>query len=117
MKFVENCSNHEKSKTYSNDILYDIGRISSCDGSRVFRIKANKISGFVNKELFIDESTNLISLYTKHPTSITRTDSPNIIQDIIRICLAFLMIRTVFNKLLATNFNKQQKGKSFVVGM
>ena len=41
---------------------------------------------------FIEESTNLISLYTKYTTSITQTDSfPNIIQDTIRICLPFRM--------------------------
>ena len=51
-------------------------------------------------QLFIEESTNLFSLYTKHPTPITQTDSsPYIIQDTVRICLPFRMFRTVFNKL------------------
>ena len=50
---------------------------------------------------FIDDSTNLISLYTKktlppetHPVSI-----PYKIRSNIRICLPFRMFRTVFNKL------------------
>ena len=49
---------------------------------------------------FIEESTNLISFSTKHTTSLPQTDSsPNIIQDTIRICLPFRILRTVFNKL------------------
>ena len=51
-------------------------------------------------QLFIEQSTNLISLYTKHPTSITRNNSsPTFLQDTIRIWLPFRMFRTVFNKL------------------
>ena len=50
-------------------------------------------------QLFIEQSTNLISLYTKHPTPITHnSSSPTILQDTIRICLTFRMFRTGFNK-------------------
>ena len=51
-------------------------------------------------QLFIEESTNLFSLYTIHPTSITQnTSSPIILCDTIRIGLPFCMFRTVFNQL------------------
>ena len=52
-------------------------------------------------QLFIEVSPNLISLYTTNTNSpaINHTSSPNIIHDIIRICLSFRMYRTVFNKL------------------
>ena len=44
-KFVKKCSKHAKRKTYSSSILFNIRRkISLCNGSRVFGIKANKIS-------------------------------------------------------------------------
>ena len=43
-------------------------------------------------QLFTEQSTNLISLYTKHPTSITQnSSSPTILQDTIRIYLPFCM--------------------------
>ena len=52
-------------------------------------------------QLFIEDSTNLISLYTTHTNSLTTqlTSSPNIVRDTIRICLPFRMFRTVLNKL------------------
>ena len=52
-------------------------------------------------QLFIEDSANLISLYTTHTNSTTtnHTSSPNIVRDTIRICLPFRMFRTVFNKL------------------
>ena len=49
-------------------------------------------------QLFIDESTNLISLYITNPTVINQSSTPNFVQDTIRICLPFLF-KTVFNKL------------------
>ena len=55
-------------------------------------------------QLVIDDSTILISLYTKtklssetHPS--THTPLPNTIHSTIRICLPFRMFQTVFNKL------------------
>ena len=50
---------------------------------------------------FIEDSTNLISLYITHTNTLKtqHTSSPNIIRDTIRICLPFRMFRTVFNKL------------------
>ena len=50
-------------------------------------------------QLFIDESTNLISLYITNPTVINQSSTPNFVQDTIRICLSFRMFKTVFNKL------------------
>ena len=51
-------------------------------------------------QLFIEESTFLISLCTKHPTSKTQnTSSAKILRDTIRICLPFRMFKTVFFKL------------------
>ena len=52
-------------------------------------------------QLFIDDSTNLISLYTTNTNSsaANHTSSPLIIRDTIRICLPSQMFRTVFNKL------------------
>ena len=49
----------------------------------------------------MNNSTNLISLYTTNTNSPTtnHTSSPVIIRDTIRICLPFRMFRTVFNKL------------------
>ena len=40
-------------------------------------------------QLFIDESTNLISLYITNPTVINQPSTPNFVQDTIRICLPF----------------------------
>ena len=50
---------------------------------------------------FIEDSKNLISLYTTNTNSpaTNQTSSPNIIRDLIQICLPFRMFRTVFNKL------------------
>ena len=50
-------------------------------------------------QLFIDESTNLISLYITNPTVINQSSTPNFVQDTIRICLPFRLFKTVFNKL------------------
>ena len=50
-------------------------------------------------QLFIDNSTNLISLYTIHPISTNNTSISNLIHPTIRICLPFRMFKTVFNKL------------------
>ena len=50
-------------------------------------------------QLFIDDSTNLISLYNTSPTVINQPSTPNFVQDTIRICLPFRMFKTVFNKL------------------
>ena len=50
-------------------------------------------------ELFIDDSTNLISLYTKHPTTLNQSFTPDFVRATIRICLPFRLFKTVFNKL------------------
>ena len=50
-------------------------------------------------QLFIDESTNLFSLYITNPTVINQSSTPNFVKDTIRICLPFRMFKTVFNKL------------------
>ena len=52
-------------------------------------------------QLFIDDSTNLISLYTKNtlPPETHSVSITNIIRSNIRKCLPFRMFRTVFNKL------------------
>ena len=50
-------------------------------------------------QLFIDDSTNLISLYITSPTVINQPPTPDFVHATIRICLPFRMFRTVFNKL------------------
>ena len=50
-------------------------------------------------ELFIDDSTNLISFYTKHPTTLNQSFTPNFVRATIRIFLPFRLFKTVFNKL------------------
>ena len=50
-------------------------------------------------QLFIDDSTNLISLYTKHPTTLNQSATPDFVRATIRICLPFRLFKTVFNKL------------------
>ena len=50
-------------------------------------------------ELFIDDSTNLISLYNKHPTILNQSFTPDFVRATIRICLPFRLFKTVFNKL------------------
>ena len=52
-------------------------------------------------QLCLEDSTNLISLYTTNTNSpaTNPTSSPNIIRDTTRICLPFRMFRTVINKL------------------
>ena len=50
-------------------------------------------------QLFIDDSTNLISLYITSPTVINQPPTPDFVNATIRICLPFRMFRTVFNKL------------------
>ena len=50
-------------------------------------------------ELFKDDSTNLISLYNKHPTSLSQYFTPDFVRATIRICLPFRLFKTVFNKL------------------
>ena len=50
--------------------------------------------------LFIDNSTNIFSLYTKNtlPLETHSVSIPNLIRSNIQICLPFRMFRTVFNK-------------------
>ena len=48
---------------------------------------------------FIDDSTNLISLYVKSPTVLNQPSTPDFVHAIIRICLPFRLFKTVFNKL------------------
>ena len=52
-------------------------------------------------QLFIDTTTNLISLHTTHPLppETHPISIPHILHDTIRICLPFRMFQTVFNKL------------------
>ena len=50
-------------------------------------------------QLFIDDSTNLISLYITNPTVRNQSYTPDFVQDTIRICLPFRMFKTAFNKL------------------
>ena len=50
-------------------------------------------------ELFIDDSTNLISLYNKHPTTLNQSFTPDFVRATIRISLPFRLFKTVFNKL------------------
>ena len=50
-------------------------------------------------QLFIDDSTNLISLYNKHPTTLNQSSIPDLVRATIRICLPFRLFKTVFNKL------------------
>ena len=69
-------------------------------------------------QLFIDESTKLISLYTKHtlPSETQHNSLPNTIHDTLRICLPICMFKTVFNilqdhshtglKITSTTFSK-----------
>ena len=46
-------------------------------------------------QLFIDDSTNLISLYNKHPT-VQNQSSPDFVRATIRICLPFRLFKTLF---------------------
>ena len=48
---------------------------------------------------FTDDSTNLLSLYYKHPTTINQSFTPDFVRATIRICLPFRLFKTVFNKL------------------
>ena len=50
-------------------------------------------------QLFIDDSTNLISLYNKHPPVRNQSLTPDFVRATIRICLPFRLFKTVFNKL------------------
>ena len=50
-------------------------------------------------QLFIDDSTNLISLNKKHPPTQNQSSTPDFVRATIRICLPFRLFKTVFNKL------------------
>ena len=50
-------------------------------------------------QLFIDDSTNLISVYNKHSTTHNQPSTPDFVRATIRICLPFRLFKTVFNKL------------------
>ena len=50
-------------------------------------------------QLFIDDSTNLISLYNKHPTTLNQSSTPDSVRATIRIFLPFRLFKIVFNKL------------------
>ena len=50
-------------------------------------------------QLFIDDSTNLISVYITSPTVLYQPSIPDFVHATIRICLPFRMFKTVFNKL------------------
>ena len=50
-------------------------------------------------QLFIDDSTNLISLYITSPTVINQPSTPDFVHTTIQICLPFRMFKTAFNEL------------------
>ena len=50
-------------------------------------------------KLFIDDSTNYISLYNEHPTTLNQSFTPDFVRATIRKCLPFRLFKTVFNKL------------------
>ena len=50
-------------------------------------------------QLFIDDSTNLISLYITNPTGTNKPSTPDFKNATNGICLPFRLFRTVFNKL------------------
>ena len=50
-------------------------------------------------QLFIDDSTNPISLYITSPTVLNQPSFPDFVHATIRICLPFRMFKTVFNEL------------------
>ena len=50
-------------------------------------------------QLLIDDSTNLITLYNKHPPTQNQSSTPDFVHATIRICLPFRLFKTVFNKL------------------
>ena len=50
-------------------------------------------------QLFIDDSTNLISLFITNPSCTNKSSTPNFVHATIRICLSFRLFKTVFNKL------------------
>ena len=50
-------------------------------------------------QLFIDDSTNFITLYFKSSTVLTQPSTPEFVHATFRICLPFRMFKTVFNKL------------------
>ena len=50
-------------------------------------------------QLFIDDSTNPISLYITSPTVLNQPSTPDFVHATIRICLPFRMFKTVFKKL------------------
>ena len=50
-------------------------------------------------QLFIDVSTNLISLYITSPTVLNQPSTPDFVHATIRICLPFRMFKIIFNKL------------------
>ena len=50
-------------------------------------------------QLFIDDSTNLNSLYITNPIDTNKSSISNLIHPTIRICLPFRLFKTVFNKL------------------
>ena len=53
-------------------------------------------------ELFIDDSTNLISLYTKHPTTLNQSSTPDFVSATIRICLPFRLFKIVLTNFMNT---------------
>ena len=47
-------------------------------------------------QLFVDNSTNPISLYNKHPAVQNQSSTPDFVRATIRICLPFRLFKTVF---------------------
>ena len=50
-------------------------------------------------QLFIDDSTNLISLYITSPTVTNQSSTQDFVRATIRICLPFQLFKTIFHKL------------------
>ena len=50
-------------------------------------------------QLFIDDTTHLISFIIKHPNNTNTSSTPDFVNATIKICLPFRLFKTVFNKL------------------
>ena len=53
-------------------------------------------------QLFIDNSTDLISLFNKHPTTLNQSSTPDFVRTTIRICLPFRLFKTVLTSFMNT---------------
>ena len=53
-------------------------------------------------QLLIDDSTNLITLYNKHPPTQNQSSTPDFVHATIRICLPFRLFKTVLTNFMNT---------------